>query len=88
MIENEKCAVGLKEGGGYAIPHVPDVTESVQCDQPAVTFEKYGDFPHQVLPVCEQHRHLIRGLYEDYKRWESAGESLWTQIDQKFFRRT
>jgi hypothetical protein len=66
MIENEKCAVGLKTGGRCVIPHVPDVTQSVQCDQLAVAFEKYGGLDHQVLPVCEKHRHLIRAIYEAY----------------------
>jgi len=65
MIENEKCAVGLKKDGGYVIPHVPDVTQSVQCDRPVVAMEKYGNFDYQVLPVCEKHRHLIQMLYED-----------------------
>jgi hypothetical protein len=76
MLESKKCAVGLKNNGLYAIPHVPDVTESVQCDQPAVAFEKYGDFDSQVLTVCEKHRHLIRALYEDFEGWISAGEPL------------
>ena len=44
MIENTKCIVGLKKDGGYIIPHEPDVTPSVQCDQPAVAMEKYADF--------------------------------------------
>lgn len=76
MNESKKCVVGLKKDGGYVIPHVPDVTQSVQCDQPAVAMEKYGDFDSRVLPVCEKHRHLIQMLYEDYKAWEAAAEPL------------
>lgn len=76
MTEIKKCFVGLKKDGGYVIPHMQDVTQSVQCDQPAVAMEKYADFDYQVLPVCEKHRPFIQMLCADFKAWEAAGERL------------
>ena len=77
MFRNEKCTVGLKEDGGWVIPHDPDGwTESVQCNQPVVALEKYADFDDTVLPVCGNHRALIQELYADYKAWEAAGKQF------------
>lgn len=63
MFENEKCCVGLEQGGCF-IPYDPDPFPDwpigVQCQRPVVAMEQYGPFDHQTLPVCEKHRPLLQ----------------------------
>ena len=72
MFEDQRCCVGLKKDGGWVITHDPDGwTDSVQCDEPVVTMEKYADFEDTALPVCEKHRPLIQLIYADFKASEA-----------------
>ena len=73
MFEDQKCCVGLKKDGGWAIPHDPEGwMESTQCDEPVVWLEAYTDFADTTLPVCQTHRPLIQMPYADFKAFEAG----------------
>jgi len=72
MSEDQKCCVGLKQDGGWVIPHDPDGwTDSVQCEEPVAWLEPYADYVDTILPVCETHRPLIQLIYTDFKASEA-----------------